>query len=79
MREITQKFNNQKYSEKVRDTMQNNGNIQKLYQFDPFPNKVEIPVTDIGDLYVPFNILREKATEDILLEDLRRSSISKFV
>ncbi len=58
--------------------MQSNANIQKLYQFDPFPNKGEILVADIGDLYVPFDELRGVPTESILLEDLNRSSISKF-
>ena len=58
--------------------MQNIDNIQKLYQFDPFPNKVEIPVADINDLYVPFDELRGVPTESILLDDLQRSGISKF-
>ena len=58
--------------------MPNYQNIEKLYHYDPFPNKVEIPVEDIPDLYVPFDILRNTDTEKILLDDLNRVNIGKF-
>lgn len=53
-------------------------NISKLYTNNPFPDKMEIAVEDIVDLYIPFDSISETPIESQFLDDFKKENISKF-
>ncbi len=55
-----------------------NSILERVYHSNPFITRGPIPVFDIPNLYVPFDVLLSDSIENILLEDVTRERLEKF-